>query len=57
MAKKVRLLQATTRSRKDQSAAVAIVPDQHTQAIDRRRRIREAFHDSKAQTIKANGHR
>jgi hypothetical protein len=33
-------------------AAIAIVPDQRPDTIAQRRRIREAFHDSKAKTIR-----
>jgi hypothetical protein len=33
-------------------AAIAIGPDQRPDTIAQRRRIREAFHDSKAKTIR-----
>jgi hypothetical protein len=34
--------------------SITIVPDQHHDHIERRREIREAFHDSLSRTIKAD---
>ena len=45
---------ARSRGRRNRSLWIAIVPDQRRDAIERRREIREAFHDSRALTIKTS---